>query len=143
MNLNRLAIYIFITSSFCVLATKPVHAAQLYLPTQTATTGTVTPSPSGLTSTPSQTFTPTMVPSDTATTTLIPLPAITLIFPKSTATPTATITPTPGSETSTPQPAESSGLNNLSPRFKLLAFLIVLLWLILIGFSILYIRQFR
>jgi hypothetical protein len=83
-----------------------------------------------------------MTPSDTPTTTLIPLPAITLIFPVSTPTPTATITPTP-TASETPQPRENTGLNNLSPRFKLLAVLIALLWLILIGFAILFIRQYR
>jgi hypothetical protein len=79
----------------------------------------------------------------TATTTLIPLPEITLIFPVSTPTPTATITPTLASPVETPQSLEQDGLKNLSPRFTLLAVLMAILWLILMGFVILYIRQFK
>jgi hypothetical protein len=138
MNIYRLTIFILIVCALFLVAARPVHAAMLYLVTQT-----VTPSPTGRTSTPSQTFTPTMTPSNTATTTLIPLPAITLIFPASTTTPTPTITTTPSIADETSHPQGTSGLNNLSARYRLLAVLIALLWLVLIGFAVLFIRQFK
>jgi hypothetical protein len=138
MKIHRLTIYILIVCAFFFVVAIQAHAAVLYLVTQT-----VTLSPTGRTNTPSQTYTPTMTPSKTATTTLIPLPEITLIFPASTPTPTATITTTPAIADETPQPQGYTGLNYLSPRFRLLAVLIALLWLILIGFVIVFIRQFR
>jgi hypothetical protein len=124
-------------------AAQPVHAIVMYLATQSSTPGTATQSPTSAASTPSQSYTPAMTPTKTATTTLIPLPEITLIFPVSTPTPTATITPTLASPVETPQSLEQGGLKNLSPRFTLLAVLMAILWLILMGFVILYIRQFK
>jgi hypothetical protein len=138
MNISRVMIYILIVCAFLVIAAQPVHAAISYLVTQT-----VTSLPTGRTSAQSQSNTPAMTPSKTATTTLIPLPAITLIFPASTPTPTATVTTTPASADATPQYQGNTRFNSLSPRYKLLAGLIALLWVILIGFVILFIRQYR
>jgi hypothetical protein len=143
MKIKRATIYLLLVCILIIAAAKPVHAAVQHLATQSGTTGTVTQSPTGPSSTPPQTFTPTMTPSKTPTTTLIPLPAITLIFPASTITPTATTPSTPQPAFGTVQAEKNSGLNGLPPRFRLLAVLIVILWFILIGFSILFIRQFR
>ncbi len=138
MNLNRVPIYFLLLCALFIVAARPVHAASLYLITQS-----VTPSPTGPTNTPSQTDTPTLTPTETATTTLVPLPAITLIFPASTPTPTVTITSTPGPATETPEAQVDTGIDTISPRYKFLAVLIALLWVILIGFAVLFVRQFR
>jgi hypothetical protein len=143
MKLSRITIYILLVYLFFINAAQPVHAEVLFLATQSGTPGTVTQSPTRVSSTQSQTSTPSATPTVTPTTTLIPLPEITLIFPVSTPTPTVTITPTPALPVETPNPVEAGRLKNLSPRFKLLAVLISALWLILMGFVILYVKQFK
>jgi hypothetical protein len=143
MKISRVTICILFICAILITTAQPIRAEILYQATQSGTPGTATQSSTGTSSTPSQTYTPTMTPSETATTTLIPLPEITLIFPVSTPSPTATMTLTPVSPVKTPQYSSEKGLKDLSPRYKLLAVLIAILWLILIGFIILYIRQFR
>ncbi len=143
MIINRVTIYFLLVCVLLITGTQSIHAEVMYLPTQSITPGTVTRSPTGPPLTPSHSSTPLMTPSMTATTTLIPLPEITLVFPASTPTPTVTITPTLLPYIETPKPVEEKGLNNLSPRVKLLVVLIAILWLILMGFAILYIRQFK
>jgi hypothetical protein len=106
----------------------------------TKTTGTPVPTKSP-TSGPSPTITST--PTITPTTTLIPLPEITLIFPLPTSTPSPSRTPADRQLTQTPVAGEQSDLNQLSPRFKILTGLIVVLWIVLAGFAIIYIRQMR
>lgn len=114
---------------------QPVHAATV--------TGTVTQTQTGTPGTPSLTNTPSPSLSETPTSTLLPLPAITLIFPESTSTSTATRTPRPIIVTQTPNPPEGVEITQLSPRIRILAILLIILWLFLTGFVILYIRQFR
>ena len=138
MNIKRIVIYVIIVCIFFITAAQSVHAAVLELVTPTKTV-----SPTRPTGAPTQTSTTTPTPTQTPTTTLIPLPAITLIFPVTSPTPTETVTPTPLHDDGTPQPAGTGGISTLSPRFKLLAVLITLLWIILIGFAVFYIRQFR
>lgn len=138
MNIIRVTACILLLCLLTITAAWPVHAA-----VANQITPPVTPSATGPTNSPTLTSSATLTPSNTATTTLIPLPAITLIFPVSTPSPTATLTSTPAFTAETPQPQGNSGLNNLSPRLKLLAVLIALLWLILIGFAIIFIRQFK
>jgi hypothetical protein len=122
------------------------------LSSQTPTGISGTPSPAstygtqsttGTASTPAQTFTPTSTPSLSPTTTLMPLPAITLIFPASTKTSTATGTPEAQIGTGTPALSGDNDLFRLSPRLKVLTIVLVFLWLILVGFLIVYLRQFR
>jgi hypothetical protein len=128
-----------------IITTQPVHAAIQYLATVTASTGTTTQTPTETSGTPELTFTPSTTPSitTTTTTTLIPLPAITLIFPASTNTSTVTITPVPVSITETPKPSAGDDLFPLAPRVRLLTIILVILWMLLGGFVIIYVRQFR
>lgn len=102
----------------------------------TPTSGSFTPQPSVI-------YTPTDTPSVTPTTTLMPLPAITLIFPASTSTVTPTVTPEPIPFTSTPNPAVHAVLEELPPRIKVLLVFVSVLWIVLAGFVIIYIRQLR
>jgi len=92
---------------------------------------------------PTNTSTYTATPSDTPTTTLQPLPAITLIFPISTETSTPTITPKPIIFTATSTPSAYENLSSLPSRVTLLLILIFILWIILVGFLIIYVRQFK
>jgi hypothetical protein len=112
-------------------------------PTQNVIPLTSSITPTVTSGTPSQTYTPTTTPSPSATTTLIPLPVVTLIFPKKTPTPSPTITPTVIHEVEENQKSQESKVNFSSPRFRLLSVLVIFLWLILAGFLIVYIRQFK
>jgi hypothetical protein len=94
-------------------------------------------------STPTNTSTHTATPADTPTTTLQPLPVITLIFPVSTETSTPTITPKPIYITATSTPSAFENLSSLPSRVSLLLILIFVLWIILAGFLIIYVRQFK
>jgi hypothetical protein len=111
--------------------------------TQTVTGGFITQTPTGTSGTPSQTFTPSVTPTPSATTTLMPLPAITLIFPVKTGTPSPTKTPIPVITTETVEASEGGKFINSSPRMRLLAIILVFLWVILAGFLIVFIRQFK
>jgi hypothetical protein len=94
-------------------------------------------------STPTNTSTYTATPADTPTTTLQPLPVITLIFPISTETSTPTITPKSIYFTATSTPSAFENLSSLPSRVTLLLILIFVLWIILAGFLIIYVRQFK
>jgi hypothetical protein len=96
---------------------------------------TLTPSP-GFSPTPSETLVP------TPTTTLEPLPEITLLFPI--FTPTGTSTPTPGQAVLAATLAAQSAADRepLPQEVQWVGFVIVLLWLLLAGFLILFIRYF-
>lgn len=124
------------------------------LPSQTPTATSGTPAqtytpfsassqtPTATSGTPSQTYTPTSTASPTPTTTLEPLPAFTLIFPAVTDTSIPTITPVPAAATGTSHPPLSDG-QRISPRITVASIILVVLWLILAGFLILFIRQFK
>jgi hypothetical protein len=136
--------WIFILFIFTfTISTQPVHAAIQYLATGTASTGTTTQTPTETSGTPELTFTPSTTPSITPTTTLMPLPVIKLIYPVSTNTSTVTITPVPVSITETTKPSGDDELFPLSPRVRLLTIILVILWMLLAGFVIIYVRQFR
>jgi hypothetical protein len=96
---------------------------------------TLTPSP-GFSATPTQTLVP------TPTTTLEPLPEITLLFPI--FTPTGTSTPTPEQAVLAATLAAQSAADRepLAREVQWVGFVIVLLWLLLAGFLILFIRYF-
>jgi hypothetical protein len=115
----------------------------MLLVTESTTPSQNTQSPTGTSSTPSQTFTPSSTPTETPTTTLVPLPALTLVFPAPTNTPEATLTPAIVSNADAAKPSEDGEVAKLSPRLRILAILLVFLWLFLVGFVIIYIRQFR
>ena len=117
-------------------------------PTNTPTaTSTSTPRPPGIPSpspTPSATITetptPTFTVTHTSTTTLIPFVSITVQFPS--LTPTRTQTPaletlTPTTTPTRDQPPE------ISPRSWLIILLIGLLWVVLLVWVILFLRQRR
>ena len=110
--------------------------AQTISPSQTRSLTTIP-------GTPTQIFSPSATPSLTPTTTLMPLPELTLIFPAQTSTSTTVETPGQVSIPGTKNPSGEAEFNNLSPRIRILSILIVLLWLFLVGFVIIYIRQFR
>jgi hypothetical protein len=128
---------------FIIITTQHVQAAIMYLVTQSATAGTYTQSPTATSSTPSLTFTPSSTPTETPTTTLVPLPAITLIFPAPTNTSRSTITPVIASNINTAKPTEMVKVTNLTPRIKLLEIMVIGLWIFLVSFVIILIRQFR
>jgi hypothetical protein len=94
-------------------------------------------------STPTNTSTYTATPADTPTTTLQPLPVITLIFPISSETSTPTITPKPIYFTATSPPSAFENISSLPSRVTLLLILIFVLWIILAGFLIIYVQQFK
>jgi len=100
-----------------------------------------TQSPTKTVGTPSSTYTPTATPSPTSTTTLMPLPVITLIFPVTTSTPTTTISPQLVQGTVPSEPSTNGQNAPISPRIRVLGIVLVILWLILAGFIIIYIRQ--
>jgi membrane-associated phospholipid phosphatase len=120
-----------------------VHAAVEFQTNGTTPTKTRTPGPSATKGTPPPTTTPSLTPSQTPTTTLAPLPALTLIFPAPTATDTATPTPDSLVVVATPVPTSGEVIKVLPPRLRLLIIFIILLWVFLLGFAIIYLRQFR
>jgi hypothetical protein len=96
---------------------------------------TATFTPTGPTRTPTSTNTSTPTP----TTTLMPLPAITILFPIPTVTTTPSITL---SLTVTPTSlVEANQPSTISMRLKLLIAVVLLLWVILAGFIIFYVRR--
>jgi hypothetical protein len=107
------------------------------------TPGGLFQTPTGMVGVQSQTNTPTDTPTVTPTTTLIPLPAITLIFPAHTTTPEITQIPTPVLTTATQIPDSENVYKSGYPRIRLLIIVLGLLWLILVSYLIIYIRQFR
>jgi hypothetical protein len=111
-------------------------------PTTSISPGVSTTPEATQASTPEETQagTPEETQAGTPTTTLVPLPAITLIFPALTDTPTATFTPV--SELLTDD-SVNKGKTVIPPRFRLLAAIIIVLWLILAGFAVIFIRQAR
>jgi hypothetical protein len=134
-SISTLLIFIFLMA-----ITQSVHAA---IVTGTPTAGTATQIQTEMSGNPSQTYTPPASVLVTPTTTLLPLPAITLIFPASTSTSTVTETPKPIIVSQTPNPTQGVEFAKLSPRIRILAILLVLLWLVLAGFVVIYIRQFK
>jgi hypothetical protein len=108
-----------------------------------APTGTVTPpTPPTLTPSPGFTPTPTDTLTPTPTTTLKPLPELTLLFPVFTPTATATRTPEPTERAAT-QAAEAQAAREPLPRdVQWVGFLVILLWVLLGGFLVAFIRYF-
>jgi len=113
------------------------------LSTITPTNNPLTQTPTNTASTPSQTYTPSLTPTLTATTTLMPLPEITLNFPVATSTPTITVSSLNAALAVTPAPSEVVEGQDLSARIKFLSVVLVILWLILAGFLVIYIRQLK
>jgi hypothetical protein len=116
--------------------------------TFTATAGsTVTfavtpPTPPTLTPSPGFTASPTITRTPTPTTTLEPLPELTLLFPAFSPTATATSSPEPAALAET-QAVETQASRNPLPReVQWVGFLVVLLWLLLGGFLVAFIRYF-
>ncbi len=138
--MNRIIVTVFLLLS-CIAAFIAGHSAQAAVNAQAAGSGT--PTPTATAGTPVDTATATPVPSETATTTLMPLPAITLIFPAPSETSTPAATPVPIVGTQTPNPAGGLTISPLSPHIRLLVGLIIVLWLILAGFVVVYLRQVR
>jgi hypothetical protein len=108
-----------------------------------APSGTVTPpTPPTLTPSPGFTPTPTDTLTPTPTTTLEPLPELTLLFPVFTPTATSTRTPEPTERAAT-QAAEARAAREPIPRdVQWVGFLVILLWLLLGGFLVAFIRYF-
>ena len=131
----RIEIFVLISGVFIFLLAQPVNAAVYAL-----VTGSVSPSP---TNAPSLTYTPSSTPTETPTTTLVPLPAITLNFPVQTNVPIATISPTTFSNLDTTKSSDRGEFTSLSPRLRLLAVILVFLWLLMTGFAIVFFRQFK
>jgi hypothetical protein len=123
----------------------PTPTGTLFTPTPDLTR-TSTPQP---TQTPTQTSlptaspTPTGTPSPTPSPTLAPLPTLNLLFPAVTATQTPTRTASPESPAVlvATQPAQILTSGDLPPQVELLGGLIVLIWLMLGGFLIFYLRR--
>jgi hypothetical protein len=98
-----------------------------------------TTTPTSTQGAPTGSYTPSITPLATPTTTLVPLPAVTLIFPKITATRPPTVIPAPLPATETPPSAGEAAIITLSPRLRLLVILIIFLWIFLAGFAVVYI----
>lgn len=73
----------------------------------------------------------------------MPLPEITLNFPVATSTPTITVSSLNAALAVTPAPSEVVEGQDLSARIKFLSVVLVILWLILAGFLVIYIRQLK
>jgi hypothetical protein len=127
--------FVLFSGVFIFLLAQPAYAAVYAL-----VTGSVSPSP---TIAPSSTYTPSATPTETPTTTLLPLPAITLNFPLQSSTPITTISPTTLSNPDTTKSSDRGEFTSLSPRLRLLAVILVILWLLLISFAIVFFRQFK
>ena len=132
------------TTSETVELTPTVSETATITQTLVATpTGTVTP-PTPPILTPSPGFTPTLTDTltPTPTITLEPLPELTLLFPVFSPTATATPTPEPTALAAT-QAAETQAARNPLPRdVQWVGFLVILLWLLLGGFLVAFIRYF-
>jgi hypothetical protein len=126
----------------CLLIISPQTVSNPFFDLNT-TPGGLFQTPTGMTSLQSQTNTPTDTPTVTPTTTLIPLPEITLIFPAYTTTPEITQIPTLVLPTATQIPDSENIYDSGYPRVRLLLIVLGLLWLILVSYLIIYIRQFR
>lgn len=141
--IKNCVVYILLILISIIATSKPVQAAVNYLVTVTATSTSNIPYPIATLSTPLNSVTPSGTQTITPTTTLVPLPAITLIFPAPTST--ARVTPTQESISNLDYTvsADVMGENKISPRIQVLTVLMVILWLFLVGFVILFIRQFK
>jgi hypothetical protein len=117
-------------------ATNSIGFLATATPVQTEGPPTATPEPT-------ETPTPTEIPNPTETPTLAPLPTLNMLFPALTPTssPTPTRTPTPPGEVLPTQPAVLLPTENLPPQVELLGGLIILIWLMLGGFLIFYLRR--
>ena len=138
---NRL--FILLISIFIVASPQSLSNLAVDLSTVTPTNNPLTQTPTNTASTPSQTYTPSLTPTLTATTTLMPLPEITLNFPVATSTPTITASSLNATLAVTPAPSEVVEGQDLSARIKFLSVVLVILWLILAGFLVIYIRQLK
>jgi hypothetical protein len=127
---------VFVVFAITIMLGRSVHAAREEQVSASKT-------PTSAQSTPTYSSTPSLTPSETPTTTLMPLPEITLIFPLMTATSTSSKTPQPPAISATPIPATEELIFPLSPRLRILAILVILLWIFLAGFSVIFIRQLR
>jgi hypothetical protein len=149
--IKNLGIILVILFCLAVIYSQPARAGWLDTVNQSGISNAPYPSPTIATGTLQPTKSPTVGPSPTtsatptgtATTTLIPLPEITLIFPIPSDTPTLTKTLFPVQLSQTPQPSENGVLDRLSIRFRYLITLLIILWVFLIGFAIIYVRQLR
>ena len=102
----------------------------------------VGPTPPTLTPSPGFTSTATITLSPTPTETLEPLPEITLLFPVFTPTSTSTPTPEPAILEATLAAETAAQRQPLPPDVLWVGFVIVLLWLLLAGFLIAFLRHF-
>jgi hypothetical protein len=144
LGVKGILIFILLVCVLLSISNQPAKAFLQYPGPETATATIKTPTQV----LPTQAGSPSPSPSvqatlaSTATTTLVPLPAITLIFPVLTDTPTPTETPT-GQTPGNPGDDTNGRTAELSPRTRVLAIVIIVLWLVLIGFAIIFIRQVR
>lgn len=127
-------VYLLLFIGLIIAVAQPVKASDVH---QVAGTQ----SPTKTVGTPPSTPTPTTTPSPTPTTTLMPLPVVTLIFPVITNTPTATISPQLFQGTVPSEPPTNGQKAPISPRIRVLGIILLILWLILAGFIVIYIRQ--
>ena len=138
---NSTLIIIFMIIVVAIL--EPINDLTFQANTASPTNNSLTQTASAGSVTPSQATTPQATATITPSPTLMPLPAITLIFPVSTASPTQFI------NQSTQESSQSTNIDKnietrkLPPRVKALTFLLVVLWLLLAIFLIIYLRQFR
>lgn len=116
-------------------------------PSLTSTTGLITTQtqtlPPGPTNTSTQTYTPGPTSTNTPTTTLMPLPAITLIFPVATETLTPVKDPNSTTPAGTPDAASITDDEKIPPRFRILSIVLIFLWLLLVGYLVVFLKHFR
>ena len=143
INSLNISMYMLIVYVLVIAGPQPINQSLMDLTTITPTGGGYSQTPTVTSSTPAQTYTPSVTPSITPTTTLMPLPAITLIFPAPTITSIVTETHKSALGTQTPSHSDSSKLESVSPRMRVLSIILVIIWIILACFLVLYIRQLR
>jgi len=114
-------------------------------PSLTSTTGLTTTQtlPPGPTNTQTQTYTPGPTSTSTPTTTLMPLPAVTLIFPFVTETLTPAKEPNSTIPAGTPDAASMADDEKIPPRFRILSIVLIFLWLLLVGYLVVFLKHFR
>jgi hypothetical protein len=141
INLIINPIYTIIFYMLVIAGPQPIIYQFLDLNTGTPTSGLISQTPITTPGTPTVTSTPGPTASYTPTTTLMPLPAVTLIFPQSTNTPTVTNTPNNSFDLMTPEPNSAGETTSVPPRLRILSIVLVFLWIFLVGYLIIFIRQ--
>ncbi len=142
LNYKGIQVYLFLLILVALVGAIPVRAAEKYQITGTAGTAVASDSATAVTGTPGPSSTPENTATPSQTLTLMPLPALTLIFPAATQTPRPSATP-PSISPTAPGVSLKSGGEELTSRIRLLVLVTIISWLLLAGFLIVFLRQYK